>query len=269
MKILFIGDIFGHEGRRACLNEIKQLKEKHEIDLVIANAENTSNGKGITKAHFEELKDAGVDFFTMGNHTWDNKEFYEIVLNNKNIIRPGNVNLQVLNDYAHFSHIIVKNKLKIRVTNLMGASVLGKKFEVISPFLFFNEWLTDNKDSDDADIHLVDFHAESTAEKAAFYRMFDGMVDAILGTHTHVQTNDNQISKKNTAFITDVGLTGAYNSIIGADIKPILNFYKGFESKMYISSAEGNYQFCAVILTIDETAKKIINIEKEFIIEKR
>lgn len=269
MKILFIGDIFGHEGRRACLNEIKKLKEEKNIDLVIANAENTSNGKGITKIHYEELMNSGIDFFTMGNHTWDNKEFYELVLKNQNIIRPGNVNLLVLNDYAHFSHIIIKNKLKIRITNLMGSSVTGKRFQVISPFLFFNEWLNENKNNDDADIHIVDFHAESTAEKAAFFRMFDGQIDAVLGTHTHVQTNDNQISKNNTAFITDIGLTGAHNSIIGAEMKGILNFYKGIENKMYISSANGIYQFCAAILTIDENTKKIVDIQKQFIIENK
>ncbi len=265
MKILFIGDIFGHSGRRACQVEIKKLKQQYQIDYVIANAENTSNGKGITKEHFKELKEYGIDFFTMGNHTWDNTDIYEIFINNSNIIRPGNIILNIPNDLAQFTHLIIKNKLKIRITNLMGLSVLGKRFETISPYTFFSDWLNKNKEQDDSDIHIIDFHADSTAEKAAFFKMFDGKVDAILGTHTHVQTNDDQISKLNTAFITDVGSTCASNSIIGAETKPILEYYEEKTERMYISSASGPYQFCAVILEIDEVNKKIINIEKIFI----
>lgn len=266
MKILFIGDIFGNVGRRAVLENVNKLKKEKSIDLVIANAENVSNGKGISKEHFEVLSNSGVDFFTMGNHTWDNEDIYDIFKKNHNIIRPGNVRLKVKNDFADYSKMVIVNKLKIRITNLMGLSVMGKRFESISPFVFFNNFLKLNN-IEKADIHIVDFHGESTAEKASFFHMFDGKINAILGTHTHVQTNDAMISNNNTAFITDVGLTGATNSIIGAEIKSILNYYEQKTNYMYIKSAKGKFQFCAVILTYDEKEKKIINIEKIFIKE--
>lgn len=266
MKILFIGDIFGNSGRRAVSELVNKLKQEENIDFVIANAENTSNGKGVSKEHFELLSKSGIDFFTMGNHTWDNLDIYDIFKNNYNIIRPGNVRLKVENDYANYSKLLIINKLKIRITNLMGLSVIGKRFETTSPFIFFKNFLNLNN-IEKADIHIVDFHAESTAEKAAFFRMFDGHIDAVLGTHTHVQTNDASISKNNTAFITDVGLTGAANSIIGAEIKSILNYYEQKSDYMYIKSAKGKYQFCAVILTIDDLNKKVIDIEKIFIKE--
>ena len=267
MKILFIGDIFGHVGRRACHELIPKLKEKYQIDYVIANAENTTNGKGLSLTHYEELMQSGIDFFTMGNHTWDNNEIYQIFLNKNNIIRPGNVTLNVPNDYALSSKLVVKNNLKIRITNLMGLTVTGKRFISLSPFIFFMNFLQELKDNDDADIHLVDFHAETTAEKAAFFHMFDGQVSAVLGTHTHVQTNDAQISPLGTAFITEVGMTGAKDSIIGALPKPILDFYKGVTDRMYINAADGKYQFSCVILTIDDETKKISSIKNELIFE--
>lgn len=268
MKILFIGDIFGHAGRNAVINEVAKWKEEEKIDFVIANAENTSNGKGITRQHFDILSQAGIDFFTMGNHTWDNQDIYDIFKKHNNIIRPGNVSLKVEEDNANFSMLLTINNLKVRITNLMGLSVTGKRFEVsISPFTFFKKFLESLR-GEKTDVHLVDFHCESTAEKAAFFQMFNGKVDAILGTHTHVQTNDAMISDKHTAFITDVGLTGATNSIIGAEIKPILNYYNDLAEMMYISSARGKYQFCAVILEFNETSKQMEKIKPIFIKEK-
>lgn len=267
MKILFIGDIFGHVGRRACQEMIPKLKEKYGIDYVIANAENTTNGKGLSLTHYEELSKAGIDFFTMGNHTWDNNEIYQIFLNKNNIIRPGNVTLNVPEDYALSSKLVVKNNLKIRITNLMGLTVTGKRFVSLSPFIFFMNFMEELKGNDDADIHIVDYHGETTAEKAAFFHMFDGQVSAILGTHTHVQTNDAQISDLGTAFITEVGMTGAKNSIIGALPKPILDFYKGVTDHMYINAGDGKFQFSCVILTIDEKTKKISSIQNELIYE--
>lgn len=206
MNILFIGDIVGRAGRRAVRFFLDELVKKYSIDFVIANGENAAGGFGITKKVSEELYDYGINFLTMGNHTWDNKDIFNFIDKDDKIIRP--LNYPENNPGRGWQSLKINNK-KLTVVNLIG-QVYMQNYD--SPYHKFMELYPQIEDSD---IIIVDFHAEATGEKMAFARAVDGMVSAVIGTHTHVQTNDAQIFPEGTAYITDAGLTGAIDSILG------------------------------------------------------
>ena len=206
MNILFIGDIVGRAGRRAVRFFLDDLVKKYNIDFVIANGENAAGGFGITKKVAEELYDYGIDFLTMGNHTWDNKDIFNFIDKDNKIIRP--LNYPENNPGSGWRSLEINNK-KLTVVNLIG-QVYMQNYD--SPYHKFMGLYPQIKDSD---LIIVDFHAEATGEKMAFARAVDGMVSAVIGTHTHVQTNDAQIFPEGTAYITDAGLTGAIDSILG------------------------------------------------------
>jgi len=283
MRILFIGDIYGSKGIEAVLENTKAIIDKYEIDLVIANAENTTYGKGLSLQDYKKLSNAGIQYFTMGNHTWDQNDYKE-VLSQKNIIRPFNIS----NNYEQSEigkgtiEFTFKNK-KIRITNVIGhegiklfrlyknkhdsKNVTDEEYNKDSvqtnPFIEFNNILK----KDDSDIHIVDYHTEFTAEKNAFLREFAGKVEAILGTHTHVQTNDAVIYKQ-TAYITDVGMTGPSEGIIGADPEDILLHHRGLKERYKCVDSNSSYQFNAVVLEFDDKTNKPIKIELIRILEK-
>ena len=206
MNILFIGDIVGRAGRRAVRIFLDEIKEEHNIDFVISNGENSAGGFGITKKVAEELYDYGIDFFTMGNHTWDNRDIFNFIDDDPNLIRP--LNYPENNPGRGWQTLKINSK-NVTIVNLIGQIYMQNND---SPYHKFMELYPEIKDSD---IILVDFHAEATGEKMAFARAVDGMVTAVIGTHTHVQTNDAQIFPEGTAYITDAGLTGAIDSILG------------------------------------------------------
>ncbi len=259
MNILFIGDIFGKNGIRAISKNIAQVKKQYQIDFTIANAENTTACRGLCMEDYKKLCDLGIDFFTMGNHTWRQKDFPQ-VLSKPNIIRPYNLsgNVKYTVDGTGFKIIQLGTK-KILIANVMGSSVALNpvmEINIDNPFLAFENILANNK----ADIYICDFHGETTSEKNCFFQYFKSKCSAILGTHSHVQTNDAQV-RKGTAFITDVGMTGPANSIIGADSESLIKMFIGESERFILSEAEtGEFQFNAVVINIDDRTNKATSI---------
>ena len=186
MRILFLGDIVGKIGRNAVKANLPSLIKKHQIDFVIANAENATHGKGLIEKHYEELLSSGVDAITLGNHYRGKYQIDAYIDDALNLVRP----LNLLNDFGgEGTKLFDVNGVLVRVSNVLGASFM--KEEVKSPYQSLNELLEDIKDEDS--IHIVDFHAEATGEKMCFGYVFDGRVSAVIGTHTHTQTNDAKI----------------------------------------------------------------------------
>ena len=210
MKILAVGDIVGESGVKKLKEELPKIRQEENIDFVIVNAENSAGGMGITAKIYNDLKEIKVDCITMGNHTWGKKDIF-LFINNDNILRPANYPSIVPG--RGYNTYTCKDK-KICVINLIGRTDMGVLSE--NPFLRVKDIV--NKVKNNVDIIIVDFHAEATAEKIAMGYYLDGKVTAVFGTHTHVQTADEQILEKGTAYITDIGMTGPKKSVIGMDV---------------------------------------------------
>lgn len=261
MKILFLGDIFGKPGREAIKEYLPKIKRKYEIDLVIANAENCSHGKGLTMEHYYYLRKLGIDFFTMGNHTWAKNDIKE-VLSQNNIVRPANLNpnFQYATCGVGTNTIEVKNKI-IRITNILGISVTNMESIITNSFNSLEQIINDV--SKPNEIHIVDLHAETTSEKNAFGIYFDGKVHAILGTHTHVPTNDLRISPKGTFYITDVGMCGpGFGSVIGAKAENAISKFLDPNKKFKLEVSTYGWQLNGVILEFDNLTNQPIHCEQ-------
>jgi 2',3'-cyclic-nucleotide 2'-phosphodiesterase len=252
MKILAIGDIFGKTGRQVIRNYLPQIKKEQEIDLVIANVENTTHGKGISRKHYRELKDYGVDIMTSGNHIFAIEETRKYINEVPDLLRPANSNPY----HPGPGTILTKIKGKrIRITNLMGTTFMPMATE--NPYFVLEKILN----LQECDIHLIDYHAETTAEKIALALYFDGKISALWGTHTHVQTADERILPKGTGFITDLGMTGPYGGVIGAKPEVIFQRAKyGLPAKM--TPHEDNGQFNGVIFEFDDDSNKLLSIKR-------
>ncbi|NLP44927.1 MAG: TIGR00282 family metallophosphoesterase, partial [Peptococcaceae bacterium] len=200
MWILFIGDVVGKPGREAIKSFLPGLKQEYSLDLVIANGENAAGGRGITKEVANELFDYGIDFLTMGNHVWDNKDILKFINDERRLIRPANYPKGVPGK-GHAT--IIRNGIKVGIINLSGRAFLAP---LENPFTMVMKLI--NELALEIPIIIVDFHAEATSEKVAMGWMLDGKVSAVVGTHTHIQTADARILEKGTAYITDVGMTG-------------------------------------------------------------
>ncbi|MFW5737005.1 MAG: TIGR00282 family metallophosphoesterase [Halanaerobium sp.] len=255
MNILFVGDIVGRAGRRAVRIFLKDLIAEYNIDFVIANGENSAGGFGITKKVAQELYDYGIDFFTMGNHTWDNKDIFKFIDQDPNLIRP--LNFPENNPGRGWQSLEINSK-KLTVVNLIGQVYMQGSD---SPYHKFMELYPQIEDSD---IILVDFHAEATGEKMAFARAVDGMVTAVIGTHTHVQTNDAQIFPEGTAYITDAGLTGAVDSILGMKPEKMVEKMKNSLPVRYeVGTGEVKIEACLIkIRQKNNSVKQIMEIKK-------
>ena len=226
MNILAIGDIVGEIGVKKIVKELPKLKEKYNIDFCIINGENSAGGMGITKKNFDSLINAGADVITMGNHTWGKKDIFSFI-DDKRIVRPANYTKGLPgNDYS----IVNKNNKRIAVINLIGRTSMGILSE--NPFIVANDIY--NKLKNQADIFVLDFHAEATAEKIAMGYYMDGKYTIVYGTHTHVQTADEQMLEKGTAYITDIGMTGPKKSVIGMDV--------GVSFKRFVTSLPERYK---------------------------
>lgn len=243
MKILFIGDTCARTGREMVSKYLQSIKDTHQVDLVIMNGENLAHGKGINETVYREMMAEGVDFFTLGNHAFTKKEAFDLFESGvKNIVRP--LNFPKGNPGLGTSVISVKQK-KIRITNLLGTVFIPNPLN--SPF----EALQAVVETDESDIHIVDMHAEATSEKMCIAHYFDGKVSAVLGTHTHVQTADERILEKGTAYITDVGMTGSNAGIIGARKEEVIyRMRTGLPARFDV--CEGQGMLCAVLLTFDQ-----------------
>ena len=214
MRILFFGDIVGKNGRNAIKRNLGLLKSKFRADLVIANGENATHGKGLIENHYNELIEAGIDIITLGNHYLSKSESTEYIQHANRLVRP----LNIKSDIGGYGSVVIDiDDISIRVTNVLGQVFLHE--EVENPFDSLDQLINN---SERANIHIVDFHAEATGEKQALAWAFDGKVSAVLGTHTHVQTNDNRILENGTGYISDVGMCGPYNGVLGVKKEAVI-----------------------------------------------
>lgn len=260
MNILFIADIVGKPGRETVEKLLPALKNKYNIDFVIANAENSAGGFGITPKIADFFFNLGVNVITMGNHIWDKKEIIEYLKTNPKILAAANFPPRVPGEKVYLGKI--KNK-KIAVFNLLGRVFMGNFQLVDCPFQAAERELENLKGK--AEIIIIDIHAEATSEKLALGYFLDGKVSSIIGTHTHVSTTDLKILPKGTAYITDIGMTGPVDSILGVKKDIIINkFLTQMPERFEI--AEGQTQFEGVIIQMKEEGgvEKLIRLQ-EFI----
>ena len=256
MKVLAIGDLVGESGVRKFKQELPRIKEENGIDFVIVNAENSAGGMGITTKIFEDLLNMKVDAITMGNHTWGKKDIFSFIDHPK-LLRPANYSKGVVGKGLGVYEC--KGK-KIAVINLIGRTDMNVLSE--NPFTVANDLV--NSIAGDVDMIFVDFHAEATAEKIAMGIYLDGKITALYGTHTHVQTADEHILENGTAYISDIGMTGPKNSVIGMDSDASIKRFETTLPEKY-KLAEGECIFNAVIFEIDETTNKATEVRRIFI----
>ncbi len=242
MNILFIGDVFSSIGREMVKTYLPQIKAKYHVDMVIANVENATHGKGLIKKHYDEFLFQGISMMTMGNHTFAKKELFDYIDEADRLVVPYNRPKALPGVGSR--EVLIKG-VKIRVTNLLGITFMDGKSQ--NPFEVIDEIL----EQDASDIHIVDFHAEATSEKVALGYYLDGKVSAVLGTHTHIPTADERILEHGTAFQTDVGMTGPYTSVIGCDKESIIKRMRsGLMTPFQIAESEG--QFLATLLQFNK-----------------
>lgn len=253
MRVFAIGDIVGRPGREILKNLLRKLRQQLEIDLCIANGENAATGNGITCPIAQDLFEWGVDVITMGNHVWSKREIANLFERNARILRPANYPPGTVGN----GHIVFNVKdQKVAVVNLAGRVYLE---DLDCPFRTIDNHLQVIRKA--TNIIIVDFHAEATSEKLAMGWYLDGKVSAVFGTHTHVQTADERILPKGTGYITDIGMTGPYNSILGVQKEIIINrFITHLPERFKI--AEGPSQINGIVLEIDEATGKTTAINR-------
>ena len=261
MKLLFIGDIVGQPGRRAVTELVPKLRQQHALDFVIANGENSAGGSGITPKTAGEIFSAGVDVITTGDHLWDQKEVMELLASEKRFLRPlnyppgtpgqGSAIFSIPNPRAK-----TQNPILIAVLNAQGRTFMPP---LENPFLLAAEEVKRLRER--TKIIFVDFHAEATSEKIAFARMLDGQVSAVVGTHTHVQTADEQIFPGGTAYLTDAGFTGPHESVLGREIEPVLKrFLTGMPQRFEV--AKNRVLLHGAVIEIDDASGKAVEIQR-------
>lgn len=256
MKLLFIGDIVGSPGRNAVKTLLPELREQHVLDFVIANGENSAGGSGITPRIAEEIFSAGVDVITSGDHLWDQKEVMELLANEKRFLRPMNYPADVPGNGSGIFEI-PKSKMKIAIANFQGRTFMQPQLE--NPFTQAIDEV--KKLRTQTKIILVDFHAEATSEKIAFGRLLDGHVSAVVGTHTHVQTADEQIFPGGTAYLSDAGFTGPHESVLGREIEPVIKkFLTQIPQRFEVASK--NVILHGALIEIDDTTGRAIKIQR-------
>lgn len=258
MKILFIGDIVGKEARETFINNISNLKSTYMPDAIIVNAENAAAGFGLTKKIANQLLDAGIDALTLGNHAWDQKEMKSYIEECPKIVRALNYPEGVPGK-GYYELQLIDGK-KIIVIQIMLRLFMGLSLD--DPFNATKNFLKKEKLGSTCSAIIIDMHGEATSEKNAFGHYFDGQVSAILGTHTHIPTADSKILEGGTAYQTDVGMTGNYNSVIGMDKEsPIHGFVKGYRSEGRFFPAEGKVTICGTYIETDDNSGLSLKIQ--------
>ncbi|SFR01906.1 hypothetical protein SAMN05660706_10784 [Desulfoscipio geothermicus DSM 3669] len=254
IRLLMIGDVVGRLGRRAVKENLPGLVRDEQIDLVIANGENAAGGNGITREVALELFAAGVEVITMGNHVWNKKEIINYIDRENRVIRPANYPPGAPG--AGFGRFQTRKGVIVGVVNLSGRVFMP---DMDCPFRCADAILEAFKGK--SSVILLDFHAEATSEKAAMAYYLDGRISAVCGTHTHVQTADERILEKGTAFITDVGMTGPQDSVIGVKKELVIEkFLTQMPRKFEVAS--GLYQFNAVVIDVDQESGRALNIKR-------
>lgn len=254
LRVLLVGDIVGRPGRRCCQRLIPVLKERENLDFIIANAENAAGGSGITGDTANEIFGAGVDVLTTGDHAFKQQESFDYFKNEKRLLRPANYSAESPGHGAELYE--TESGEKIGVINLLGRVFLDP---VDSPFKVAEEEI--NKLRRETKIIFVDIHAEATSEKIAMGWYLDGLVTGVFGTHTHVQTADEQILPKGTAFVTDVGMTGPHKSVLGREIQSVLKrFVTDLPSRFGV--AKEDIKLCGALVEVDAVSGKAVSIRR-------
>jgi len=249
LLVLVIGDVIGKPGRRALNKLLPDLRQQYGLDMVIVNAENAAGGIGLTPATAAELLNAGADVLTSGNHIWAQKDIIPYLDGEMPILRPLNYPPGVPGN----GYIV---KRKVMVVNLMGRTFIGN---YDCPFRTMDQLLTDINPK--PPIIIIDFHAEATSEKMALGRYLDGRVSAVLGTHTHVGTIDAQLLPKGTAYVTDIGMTGPIDSVIGDDSEAVIDRFLSMLPHR-LSVGKGKTILNAIMVNIDKDSGKATSIER-------
>lgn len=259
MNILFIGDIVGNPGREAVRSLLPRLKQREKVDFTIGNSENAAGGAGITPDVAKDLLDMGIDVLTNGDHIWDRKEILEAIDKEQRILRPANYAEGAPGNGSIVMH--AKNGTKVGVINLIGRVFIQQSVEC--PFKAAMKEIA--KIKDETPIIIIDMHAEATSEKVALCYYLDGLVTAICGTHTHIQTADERVFPKGTAYLTDVGMTGPFDSVLGRKPEQIIRrFITGLPTRFEM--ADSDVQLQGAIITCDEKTGKASAIKR--IVEK-
>lgn len=253
MKILMIGDVVARPGRMAVLDRIQDLREQNNIDLVVMNAENVTNGFSITPPHAEQLFAAGIDVMTSGNHIFDKREAVSYIERQPRLLRPANYPPKTPGSGMWVGEV---SGTRVAVLNLMGRVFMPPSDD---PFRVVDELL--GTLAPDVKVRLVDMHAEATSEKAAMGWHLDGRVSAVVGTHTHVQTADERILTNGTAYLTDIGMTGSYAGVIGMVKEDVIERFSSATAKR-AEHATGDVHICAAVIDVDETTGRAREISR-------
>jgi len=254
MRILFIGDIVGKPGRRLVQRGLRGLVSRHGVDFVIANGENVAAGRGITRETATAIFDCGVDVLTSGNHIWDKREVLEYIEHEPRLLRPANFPAGVPGRGHRVAH--TAGGQLVGVVNVMGRVFMPP---LDNPFAVVLQEIDSVRRQ--TPVVVVDFHAEATSEKLAMGWHLDGRVTAVVGTHTHVQTADGQILPGGTAYITDVGMTGPHDSVIGTDKQAVLSRFLSSMPTRF-ETATGDPRLNAVLVTADAATGRATDIER-------
>lgn len=252
MRILFIGDIVGSMGRDQLQAHLPKFKQKYQPQLTIVNGENAAGGKGINEKIYKQFLEWGADFVTMGNHAFDKKEIFDFIDDAKKMIRPANFPEGTPGKGIGYVNV---NGTEVAIINMQGRTFLPP---LEDPFRMIDDLIEEAQQR--TPVIFIDFHAEATSEKLAFAWYVDGRASAVVGTHTHVQTADNRLLQKGTAYITDVGMTGPYDGIIGTDREAVMKRFLTQLPVRFEATKEGKAQISGVVIDIDEKtgrAKKI------------
>lgn len=261
MNVLFFGDVFGKPGREAIKSALPRLRAAHEVDFVIMNGENAAHGNGILPEIAQEFLDLGVDVITLGNHAWDQRQIIPFLGTTTRILRPANYPNHPVHKTPGRGVTVVESRrnpgLKLGVIQVMGRVFMDA---LDCPFYAADAEIERLEKVGISSI-LIDFHGEASSEKQAFAHYMDGKVSAVLGTHSHVQTADERILPGGTAAITDVGMCGCYDSVIG--VKKEISIQKFLTKRpVRFEPAEGPGGFCAVVVTIDDATGKSLSIRR-------
>ncbi len=244
MKVLMIGDVVARPGRIAVLERIQDLREQHDIDLAVMNAENVAGGFSITPSLADELFASGIDVMTSGNHIFDKREVIPYIERNRRLLRPANYPPNTPGNGLWVGEV---RGTRVAVLNLMGRVFMPP---VDDPFRVAAELLATI--DDDVRVRLVDIHAEATSEKSAMGWYLDGRVSAVTGTHTHVQTADERILPNGTAYLSDIGMTGSYAGVIGMERDDVIARFTSVTHRR-AEHSKGDVRICAAVIDIDET----------------
>ena len=261
MKILIVGDVVGIPGIKALKEGLPKIQKLENIDFTVVNGENAAKGMGFTRSNYKDFDELDIDAITMGNHTWAKMEIFKVI-GNKKMLRPANLPKGVP---GKGYRVYEKNGIKIGVMNLLGRA--GMSIQSENPFLVAENAVETLKGN--TDIIITDFHGEATAEKITFAKYFDGKINIVVGTHTHVQTADNEIFEKGTGYITDLGMTGTNSGIIG--MKKEVGFKRALTTlpEKYQEELDGDIFVRGCIFEVDKVPNRYGTLKYQVISTKR